>query len=114
MTSDWRRKHMFDLAWACKECEKNDSIPEAARIRFGSIYMRAKQLTSLPGGGNSAHFGEVIMLFCSICKEGALKHCQGRFHWGDPCDLIHECIETVEKAQSSRPKKMDSAKDKLS
>jgi hypothetical protein len=111
MTSDWRRKHMCDLAWVSKECERNASLPKSARTQFGDIYMQAKQLASFPGGGNSAHFDSVINLFCSACKYASLAPCEGRFSWNEPCDLIHHCIRVVPNRQPLTSVKIDTAKD---
>lgn len=111
MTHDWRRKHMCDLAWVSKECERNVSLPETTRTKFREIYMQARQLASFPGGGNSAHFDGVINLFCGVCKEMSLTNCQGRFSWNEPCDLIHQFIRVVPNSQPLSSVKIAPAKD---
>jgi hypothetical protein len=73
--------------------------------------MQAKQLASLPGGGNSAHFDSVINLFCSVCKDASLAPCEGRFSWNESCDLIHHSIRVMPNRQSLTSVKTETAKD---
>jgi hypothetical protein len=96
---DWSRKHLSDLAWACKRCEEDSELSIAQRSAFAEIYPVAKRFSSFPEGGGVNNVATVVDTVCSACRNASLNLCQGRRDWMQPC-LIIEQYERLELGYS--------------
>ena len=90
LTMDWRRRHVFDLAWVCQKCKEDSTLSIAQRQAFAETYLAAKRLSSMPQAGGAHSVELVIAQLCSACQGALLHQCQGRSEWQQPCWLMQQ------------------------
>ncbi len=82
---DWCRKHMGELAWACKNLSQDPDLADNQRQALGKLYALAKQWSSIPNAGGTANLATVVAMACNTCQQ-----CEGRNDWREPCLLIYD------------------------
>jgi len=88
VTDNWCRKHLFDVASACKTWGEEPTLSITQRKVFAKAYGLARQLSSLPDAGGASNVAAVIHQMCSACQDANLHKCSGRDKWQHPCSLI--------------------------
>ena len=89
---DWRRKHICDIASACKQIVDEAATSADKRQKFLVAFNLAKPLSSCPAAGGNAGVHMVLAAMCNLCNEFSLYHCNGRSSWQEECQLIRERI----------------------
>lgn len=88
--TDWARKHLCDLASACKKYMDDPALSIGQHQAFSDIYALAHQNSSLPEGGGTDCVAGIVARVCAACRSSILCGCGGRANWQELCSLVHE------------------------
>ena len=86
--SDWGRKHLCELAYACKPYKDDETLSVAQRKAFAVSFDHARNLAQLPNAGGSKSLMTAINMVCNACKSISRHECAGRTDWVHPCSLL--------------------------
>ena len=86
--TNWKRKHVDDLAHAVKRYTSQDDAAAVHRESLGELYTRAKHLATCAHNCTDANIGEVVVALCGICKAIEGYRCEGRKAWSQHCALV--------------------------
>ena len=84
----WSRKHVCDLAGACKQLGEDPLLSAIQRNKFAETYRFAKQFSSFPNAGGAHNVTAVITMVCDACQATLDNDCVGRYDWHQACLLI--------------------------
>ena len=89
----WGRKHVCELAGACKRYSEEPSLSILQQDKFAEAHFFAQQLSSLPNAGGAHNVAAAIAKACGACKGSLDFECAGRDYWQQHCQLMqnHAC-----------------------
>lgn len=86
--TDWSRKHIFELARACKLCSEDLSLAIDQKKSFSDAFALAKIASTLPNAGGPDNVSRTILMACEACQDSFHFGCTGRYSWKQFCQLI--------------------------
>lgn len=85
---DWIRKHICDMALACKALSEDPKLIPNQRELFRFAFAMAKPASSLPQSGDPRLANKIVVATCVACRNAFDHNCPGRGGWQHPCELV--------------------------
>lgn len=88
VSKEWERKHLCQIADACKALGRDSRLSPERRESFAGLYPLASRLAKGPNRVAERGVSAVVAAFCDACRDVPLHGCLGRRHWSEHCQML--------------------------